>query len=474
VSATSYHAPRFPAHMTSAEAQARLHTPDAAFLLLNFSYGHACVYIRAPQMLVENKRVALLELFHVHVPNVPDQTLPTLHAGRTIAGATQRQHLGGRRERQALALSLVGPAMEEIARRVATLREIGPRVSLPTVSALSNVSGMPCDALRIFCPCAAEGVMIALVAEGFEPLRRLPSPVVSPAPPQATDAPRNSHCQCAQILGVPTPHNPLDSKSRQWWHVKGMPWRVKDPQTHASLKHASLKHASLKRTHPSSHTHASKRPKTLTQTGSESLDDSSRKVLQAGKQRLDDSLQGLYDCLHASIPQQMDARADGSNVDGCKVKQSAASTCPRLKGHDSDQSREAWRRQEEEVSCAASDAANSCPASDAANGNGSRSGTTLATIRSLFRTILGGVGGADGGVGGRVGGWIGMPLMPLSLFHYAPPPFPSLSLGHTHATGSVNTLEEQDEEEAKLHVRSLSHEAALDVRSMSLLLDQVS
>jgi len=475
VSATSYHAPRFPAHMTSAEAQARLHTPDAAFLLLNFSYGHACVYIRAPQMLVENKRVALLELFHVHVPNVPGPPLPTLHAGRTIVGATQRQHLGGRRERQAVALSLVRPAMEEIARRVATLREIGP-----TVSALSNVSGMPCDALRIFCPCAAEGVMIALVAQGFEPLRRLPSPVVSPAPPQATDAPRNSHCQCAQILGVPTPHNhnPLDSKSRQWWRVKGTPWRVKDPQTHASLK----------RTHPSSHTHASKRPKTVTQTGNESLDDSSTKVLQPGNQGLDDSV-------HAGIPQQIDARASSvdarasnvdaraSNVDACKGKQSPASTRPRLEGHDSDQSREAWRRQQEEG-----------PASDAASGNGSgngsRSGSTLATIRSLFRSMLGGVGGADGGVGGRVGGWMGMPLMPLSLFRYAPPPFfryapppffryapppfPFPSLGHTLATGSVHTLEEQDEEEAKFHVHSLSHEAALDVRSMSLLLDQVS
>jgi len=77
------------------------------------------------------------------------------------------------------------------------------------------VSALSCNSLRIFCPCAAEGVIAKLVSLGFAPIRRLPPP--PPASARATAAgaqasDESGGCECAEVLPLPTPalsHLPL-------------------------------------------------------------------------------------------------------------------------------------------------------------------------------------------------------------------------------------------------------------------------
>ena len=180
-SATSVQEPVFPLPLTRAHLTGRMQLPDAAFLFLNFSAplatvrgggeaqaGHACVYVRVPEVLVEGQRVALLELLRVHPPA-----------------------LAQKKEEATLALVQ------------ATIEEVETLVRHP----------LGCTRGRIFSPCAAEGVITTLVAAGFVPIRRVPQPLRSPVSLRAEvgtghpgPAARGSlQCGCCDSLPLPTP-----------------------------------------------------------------------------------------------------------------------------------------------------------------------------------------------------------------------------------------------------------------------------
>ena len=180
-SATSVQEPVFPLPLTRAHLTGRMQVPDAAFLFLNFSApleaervggeapaGHACVYVRVPEVLVEGQRVALLELLRVHPPA-----------------------LAQKKEEATLALVQ------------ATIEEVETLVRHP----------LGCTRGRIFSPCAAEGVITTLVAAGLVPIRRVPQPLRSPLSLRAKVGTRHPElaargslqCGCCDSLPLPTP-----------------------------------------------------------------------------------------------------------------------------------------------------------------------------------------------------------------------------------------------------------------------------
>ncbi len=73
---------------------------------------------------------------------------------------------------------------------------------------VSALSGNTRAALRIFCPCAAEGVIAKLVSLGFVPIRRLPQLLPASAWATAAGAQASAErggCDCAEVLPLPSP-----------------------------------------------------------------------------------------------------------------------------------------------------------------------------------------------------------------------------------------------------------------------------